>query len=371
MTTPQPRSESAQAPSGTTDSTAPTASAETDTASPAAPDTPADMRSIVQREFGTDAARLLRVDRLPVPTAGPGEVLVQVGAVSIDRGTWHMMAGLPYPIRLAGFGVRRPKHANPGRSLAGTVVAVGSDVTAFAPGDRVYGSADAALAEYAVVDAAKLAAAPSGLSFEDAAAVPISGLTALQAVRDRARVQEGQTVLVIGASGGVGSFAVQIAKAAGARVTGVASTAKLDLVRSLGADDVLDYTVDDITDGERRYDVIIDTGGNRSLTDLRRALTPTGTLVIVGGENGGRWLGGTDRGLRAHVLSLFVSQRLGTFISSENAADLDALRELVESGDVRAAVDRIYPLEDTAEAIDQLVSGRAGGKIVVTMPVAA
>ena len=201
----------------------------------------------------------------------------------------------------------------------------------------MFGVGESSFAEFARARPGKLAAKPSNLSFEEAAAVPISGLTALQAVRDHGRVQAGQTVLILGASGGVGSFAVQIAKAFGGEVTGVSSTAKLDTVRALGADHVLDYTRDDAVDGSHRYDVILDIGGNRRLSDLRRALTPTGRLVIVGGETDGRWLGGTDRQLRAQVMSLFVSQKLGTFISSENADDLNALRDLIESGTIAPA----------------------------------
>jgi NADPH:quinone reductase-like Zn-dependent oxidoreductase len=325
------------------------------------------MRSVVQHRYGDVAGDVLTVEQVPRPRVATGEVLVRVRAASIDRGTWHLMAGRPYAIRLAGFGVRRPKHPNPGRSLAGTVVAVGVGVTGFAPGDDVYGITDAALAEYVRVEPGKLARKPAGLSFEAAAAVPISGLTALQAVRDHGGVRSGQSVLVLGASGGVGTFAVQIAKHLGARVTGVSSTGKLDLVRSLGADEVIDYTTDDPPADGRRYDVIIDIGGNRRLRDLRRALTPGGTLVIVGGETDGRWLGGTDRQLRAMALSPFVGQRLGTFISSENAAGLDDLRALIDEGRVGPAVDRTYPLEAIADALDRLVDGRVAGKVVIAV----
>jgi NADPH:quinone reductase-like Zn-dependent oxidoreductase len=239
-------------------------------------------------------------------------------------------------------------------------------VTTLRPGDEVFGIAEGTFAEYAPAAPAKLAPKPANLGFQQAAALPISGTTALQAVRDQGRVTAGDRVLVIGASGGVGSFAVQIAKAFGAEVTGVASTAKVDLVRSLGADHVVDYLrSDDLGAGERRYDVIIDTGGNRPLRALRRALTPTGTLVLVGAETGGRWLGGTDRQLRAMVLSPFVGQRLRTFIASENAADLVALSDLVASGAVTPAVDRTFPLAETPAAIRYLREGRARGKVVI------
>ncbi len=340
------------------------------TASPASPSPArrAMMMSAVHDEYGTDPARVLRLAEIGVPRIGPDEVLVRVRAASVDRGTWHVMAGLPYAVRLAGFGVRRPKHPNPGRSLAGTVEAVGRAVTGIAPGDDVIGISDSSLAQFAVVDSGKLAPKPDGVSFEAAASLPVSGLAALQAVRDRGRVEPGQSVLILGASGGVGSFAVQIAKAHGAEVTAVCSTSKVEMVRGLGADDVIDYTEWDIGDDDRRYDVILDIGGNRPLSLLRRALTPHGRLVIVGGETDGRWLGGADRQLRALALSPFVSQTLGTFISSENAADLDALRRLVEAGDVTPVVDRTYPLDEVADAIQHVVGGAARGKVVISVP---
>jgi NADPH:quinone reductase-like Zn-dependent oxidoreductase len=325
------------------------------------------MTAIVHDRYGTVPADVLRVQEVQRPTIAADEVLVRVHAASVDRGTWHIMAGLPYPIRAAGFGLRRPKHLNPGRSLAGTVQATGTNVTGFKPGDEVFGICDGSFAQYAQVRTDKLAPKPANLTFGEAAAVPISGLTALQAVRDHGRVQAGQRVLVVGASGGVGSFVVQIAKAFGAEVTGVCSTAKVDLVRALGADHVIDYTREDIADSGTRYDVILDIGGNRRLSHLRRSLTPQGRLVIVGGETAGRWLGGSDRQIRAMLLSLFVSQTLGTFISSENAPDLTVLRELIESGQVTAAVDRTYPLSDVAAAIDYLTDGQARGKVAIAV----
>jgi NADPH:quinone reductase-like Zn-dependent oxidoreductase len=285
----------------------------------------------------------------------------------VGRETVHVMTGLPYPIRVAGFGLRAPKYINPGQSLAGTVEAIGKNVTGFLLGDEVFGIGKGAFAEYAVAPPDKLAPKPANHTFEAAAAVPTSALTALQAVRDHAKVKAGEKVLIVGASGGVGTFALQIAKAWGAEVTGVASTAKLDMVRDIGADHVVDYARQDFADGEHRYDVIIDIGGNRRLSDLRRALTPEGRLVIAGGETDGRWLGGSDRQVRALVLSFFVSQKLGTFISSENAADLVVLGSLIEAGDVKAILDRTYPLSDVAAAIRYLVDGHARGKVVVTM----
>jgi NADPH:quinone reductase-like Zn-dependent oxidoreductase len=322
------------------------------------------MRAIVQDAYGeADVLRLAEIDR---PAIGDDQVLVRVHAAGVDQGAWHLMAGLPYPVRLAGYGVRAPKTPVRGRELAGRIEAVGRGVTTLRPGDEVFGVAEGAFAEYAPAAAAKLAPKPGGLTFQQAAALPISGLTALQAVRDQGRVTAGDRVLVIGASGGVGSFAVQIAKAFGAEVTGVASTGKVDLVRSLGADHVVDYRLgDDLGAGERGYDVIIDTGGNRPVRVLRRALTPTGTLVLVGAETGGRWLGGTDRQLRAMVLSRFVRQRLRTFIASEKAADLLALSALVESGAVTPVVDRTFPLAETPAAIRHMREGKARGKVVI------
>jgi NADPH:quinone reductase-like Zn-dependent oxidoreductase len=324
------------------------------------------MRAIVQDAYGeADVLRLAEIDR---PTIGTDEVLVRVHAAGVDQGAWHLMAGLPYPIRLAGYGFRAPKTPVRGRELAGRVEAVGRDVTTLRPGDEVYGVGEGTFAEYARAAAGKLAPRPANLSARQAAAVPVSGLTALQAVRDQGRVQPGQQVLVIGAGGGVGTIAVQIAKAFGAEVTGVCSTGKVDLVRSLGADHVVDYLLEeDLAVGERRFDVILDTGGNRPLRALRRALTPTGTLVIVGAETGGRWLGGLDRQLRAMALSPFVGQRLGTFIASENAADLVALADLLESGAVTPVVDRAFPLAETPAALRHLREGRARGKVVIDL----
>ncbi|HET6393410.1 MAG TPA: NAD(P)-dependent alcohol dehydrogenase [Blastococcus sp.] len=323
------------------------------------------MAAVVQTRYGPAPEELLRVARVDRPTIGDGEALVRVHAASVDRGTWHIMAGLPYPIRLAGFGLRRPKYANPGRSLAGTVEAVGTGTTGFAPGDEVYGTCNGSFAEYAAVPTGQLAPKPVNLTYEQAAAAPISGVTALQGLRDRGRLQPGHSLLIVGASGGVGTFAVQIAKAFGAEVTGVCSTGKVDLVRSLGADHVIDYTDDDID--ARRYDVVLDTGGHRSLRRLRRALTPRGTLVIVGSETDGRWLGGFDRTIRALLLSPFVGQTLAPLASSENAADLVVLTGLIEAGQVTPVVDRTYPLAEAAAAIRHLLDGKARGKVVVSV----
>jgi NADPH:quinone reductase-like Zn-dependent oxidoreductase len=325
------------------------------------------MHAIVQDEYGTGPEDVLRLAEIARPTIGDDEVLVHVRAASLDRGTWHLMAGRPYLMRVAGVGVRRPKAPNPGRSLAGTVESVGKDVTEFTPGDEVYGTGEGSFAEYARARAGRLAPKPANLTFEQAAAVPVSALTALQAVRDRAQVQAGQKVLIVGASGGVGTFAVQTAKAFGAEVTGVSSTAKTELIRALGADHVIDYTREDFADGEHRYDVILDIGGNSRLSHLRRALTPRGRLVIVGGETDGRLLGGFDRQLRALALSPLVSQKLGTFVASENSKDLGVLRDLIESGQIAPAVDRTYPLSETSAAIRYLIDGHARGKVVISV----
>jgi NADPH:quinone reductase-like Zn-dependent oxidoreductase len=325
------------------------------------------MEAIVQADYGTEPETVLRLAETARPTIGDDEILLRVVAASVDRGTWHVMAGVPYPMRLAGFGLRSPKAPNPGRCVAGTVESVGRKVTGVGSGDDVYGTCEGSFALYARARADRLAPKPANLTFEEAAAVPISGLTALQAVRDRGKVQAGQTVLVIGASGGVGTFAVQIAKAFGAEVTGVCSTAKMDVVKAVGADHVVDYTKDDIADGVHRYDVILDIGGNRRLSHLRRALTPRGRLVLVGGESVGRWTGGLGRLLLANLLSVFGAQKLVTFIASENAADLRVMRDLIESGQVAPAIDRTYPLRDTAAAVRYVQEGRACGKVVVTI----
>lgn len=324
------------------------------------------MRAIVQDAYGVAPEEVLRLGQVARPAAGDGEILVRVAAASVDRGTWHVMAGLPYLMRAAGFGLRTPKATNPGRCFAGTVESVGKDVTGFTPGDEVFGTTEGSFAEYVAAAPAKVALKPASLSFEQAAAVPISGATALQAVR-RGGVAAGQKVLVIGASGGVGSFAVQIAKALGAEVTGVCGPTKVDFVTSIGADHVVDYSRDDFAGGEGRYDVILDIGGSSHLSRLRRALAPHGRLVIVGGMTDGRWFGGIDRQLRAKLLSPFVGQKLGSLMATENSADLAALRELVDAGKVAPAVDRTYPLGEVPAAIRYLLKGKVQGKVVITV----
>ena len=323
------------------------------------------MRAIVHDEYGSaDGLELRDLDR---PEVGDGEVLVRVHAAGVDRGVWHVMRGLPYPIRLAGYGLRAPKSPVLGADVAGVVEVAGTGVTKFKPGDEVFGIATGSYAEYAIAREDKLAPKPSNLTFEQSAVVAISGLTALQGVRDHGKVQPGQKVLIIGASGGVGTFAVQIAKSYGAEVTGVCSTAKVDLVKSIGADHVIDYTHDDFAEGQRRYDVILDIGGNATLSRLRRALTPKGTLVIAGGETDGRLLGGADRQLRAIAMSPFVGQKLGSYISSENAEDLIVLKELIEAGKVTPAIDRTYSLTEVPDAIRYIEEGHARGKVAITI----
>ena len=322
------------------------------------------MQAIVQHRYGTGPEEVLALERVATPAITANEVLVQVRAAGVDRGTWHLMAGQPYLMRLLGFGLRGPKNPVPGLDVAGTVVATGADVSGLRAGDEVFGIARGSFAEYAAARADKLAHKPAGLSFEQAAAVAVSGLAALQGLR-AGRIQPGQKILVIGASGGVGSYAVQLAKVFGAEVTGVCSTGKTDLVRSIGADHVIDYTQDDFADGRQRYDLILDIGGNSRLARLRRALTPTGTLVIAGGE--GAKLTGVGRQLRALMLSPFTRQRLIMYISQHRQADLEALRQLIEAGQVTPLIGQTYPLADLAEAVGHLYAGHARGKIAITI----
>jgi len=325
------------------------------------------MKAIVQDAYGTED--VLEYRDIDKPAPRDGEVLVRVRAAGLDRGVWHVMTGLPYLVRVVvpTMGLGRPNVPVRGMDLAGQVEAVGGGVTRFRPGDAVFGWADGSYAEYASVPEGQLVPMPANLGFEQVAAVAISGLAALQGLRDVGEIQAGQKVLVIGAAGGVGSFAVQLAKAFGAHVTGVGSTTQLDLIRSLGADEVVDYTRDDVTDGSRHWDLILDTAGHRSLSQLRRALTPRGTLVIVGSEVRGRWMGGFDRNLRAVALSRLVGQRLRMLSSTPRQDDLQTLRELIEAGKVTPVVDRTFPLPETPEAIRHLLRGHGRGKIVITV----
>jgi NADPH:quinone reductase-like Zn-dependent oxidoreductase len=329
---------------------------------PAAAAGPGVMRAIVQDVYGSaDRLRLSETER-PVPAAG--EVVVQVRAAGVDRGTCHLMRGEPYLIRILGFGFRGPKNRVPGLDVAGTIVEAGADVTRFQAGDEVFGIARGSFADYAAAREDKLVRKPAALSFERAAVVAVSGLAALQGLRT-GRIEAGQKVLIIGASGGVGTYAVQLAKAFGAKVTAVCSTGKVDLVRSLGADEVIDYTRADFADGRQHYDLILDIGGNSRLSRLRRALTPIGTLVIAGGE-GARWTG-VGRQLRALMLSPVVRQRLTMYISKHRQADLEELRQQIEAGRLTPTVGKAYPLPEVPQAIRHLEDGRAQGKIAITL----
>ena len=327
-----------------------------------APVLPPTMQAIVQTGYGS--ADVLHLQQADLPTIGDDEVLLRVHAAGIDRGAWHFMTGEPYAIRLAA-GLRGPKNPVLGLDVAGTVVAVGPAVTRLAAGDEVFGIGRGSFAEYAAAVADKLARKPRRLSFAQAAAVPVSGLTALQALRT-AHAGPGQHVLVVGASGGVGTFAVQIAHALGAEVTAVASTTKLDLVRSIGADHAVDYTLEDFAAGPGRYDVILDIGGNAPLSRLRRALTRNGTLVIVGGEGAGRWTG-VRRQVRALSLSPFLRQRLTTFIATHRQDDIQRLAELVEAGELTPVIDSVVPLAGAADGMRRLEAGQVRGKLVLSV----
>ena len=323
------------------------------------------MRAVVQDNYGEDPGEVLRLEEVDRPAVGPDDVLVHVRAASVHIGDWHVMTGLPYLLRVVGFGFRAPKVRVRGMDVAGTVEAIGSNVTLFRVGDDVFGTCEGSFAEYTSTTEDTLAPKPANLTFEQAAAVPTSAVAALQALRDAGGIKSGAQVLLVGASGGVGLFAVQIAKSFGAEVTGVCSTAKVDLVRSLGADHVIDYTREDFTQGERRYDLILDMGGNRSLAQVQRALRPGGTLVSVGSEQGNRWVGG--RGwIKAMLMSRFV-RSLRPLASEPNQADLRFLKELIETGKVTPVIDKTYPLSEVPDAIRYLKAGHARGKIVIAV----
>jgi len=322
------------------------------------------MRAIVQRCYGSpEVLESADVDR---PAVGDGDVLVRVGAASVHPGDYFLMTGEPYVVRLV-FGLRRPRHPIPGRDLAGVVAAVGKDVTDLQPGDEVFGwSTTGTLAQYACVPADQLVRTPTNLSAAQAAAVPTSGLTALQALRDIAHVHPGQRVLITGASGGVGTFAVQIAKTLGAEVTGVCSTHNVELVRSLGADHVIDYKQTDFTRTGLRYDAILDNVEAQSLSAVQRALTPTGTLIPNSGR-GGRWVGPLGRIVKARARSLFTRQTLKPFLSVEKRQDLLVLAERLEAGQLTPVIDRTYSLSEAAEALRYVGAGHTRGKVAVTV----
>jgi NADPH:quinone reductase-like Zn-dependent oxidoreductase len=323
------------------------------------------MQGIVQDSYGT--ADVLQLTQVAIPEVADDDVLIRVRAAGVHVGDWHLMMGQPYLMRVMGFGFGAPKARVRGMDVAGTVDAVGKDVTRFQVGDDVFGTCNGSFAEYATARVDTLALKPANLTFVQAAAVPTSACTALQALK-AGRIGSARQVLIIGASGGVGMFAVQIAKSFGAEVTGVCGPAKVDLVRSLGADAVLDYTKEELTQDGRRYDLILVMGGDRSLSELRRALTPKGTLVLVGGEGGGRLVGGAlGRSVRALALSPFVSHNLRMVVATAKAADLQILTELIEAGKVAPVIDRTYPLSQVPDAIRHLHAGQARGKVVITV----
>lgn len=328
------------------------------------------MRAIVQEAYGS--ADVLHQVLIPRPTIKENEVLVRVLAAGLDRGTWHVASCLPYALRLA-YGFKAPRNPVPGLDLAGTVEAVGAKVTRFAVGDQVFGSGKGSFAEYASARENQLAHKPRNVSFEQAAVVPVSACTALIALRaggidpSRGAMPQPLKVLVTGASGGVGSYAVQFAKAAGAEVTGVASTTKLDLVRTLGADHVIDYTAQDFADGAGQYDVIIDIAGNPTISQLRRALSASGKAVITGGEEGGSWTGSLDRQFRAVALSPFIRQRLTMIVGTQGAEDLEYIAGLLAAGTLTPAIDRTYPLARVPDAMRYFDAGKARGKIAITI----
>jgi NADPH:quinone reductase-like Zn-dependent oxidoreductase len=324
------------------------------------------MRAVVQGEYGSPR-EVLSLAEIERPMPEDDEVLIRVHAAGVDPGVWHLTAGLPYMVRVMGYGLRTPKSRVPGMDLAGRVEAVGSDVTGLQPGDEVFGAGRGSFAQYAVAKVDNLAPIPAGLGFAQAAVLAVSGITALESLRDVGRIEAGQKVLVIGAGGGVGSFAVQIAKAYGAEVTGLCSTGKVELVRSIGADHVIDYTKEGFPGKGVDFDLILDAGGRRPLGILRRALAPSGTLALVGGEWGGRWTGGFGRHLRAVMLSPFVGQRLRAVMARERREDLLVLKSLVETGKITPVIDRTFELSEAAEAVHYVEDGLARGKVAITV----
>lgn len=325
------------------------------------------MKAIIQERYGS--ADALTLGEIEMPQIGEREVLVRVAAADVNRGVWHLMTGKPYLLRLMGFGLRKPKQRVPGDVFAGRVESVGDGVTRFQSGDRVFGSCDGSYAEYVRADEQKLAPIPARVSFAEAASVPESAATALKALRAAGADRGEPTVLIIGASGGVGSFAVQIARAFGCEVTGVCSTGKIELVRSAGAHHVIDYTTEEITTGGRRYDVILDIGGNRSFSLLRSILAPKGTLIFVGGEDGGPVSGGLGRQLRASLRSAFTLQTFRMIFSIPTQEDLFFLKELIETEKLKPILDRTYPLEQAGDALRRLERGEVRGKVVLTVDV--
>jgi NADPH:quinone reductase-like Zn-dependent oxidoreductase len=323
------------------------------------------MKAIVHETYGPP--EVLELRDIARPLIGDDDVLIRVHAAGLDPSVWHLMTGLPYLVRIMGYGLRRPKNPVRGSDVAGVVEAVGKNVTQFRPGDEVFGTCRGAFAEYASARADTLLPKPANLTLEQAAAVPVSACTALQALRDAGNLQPGQHALIIGAAGGVGTFAVQLAKAFGAKVTGVCSTTKTDLVRSIGADHAIDYTREDFAAGRERYDLILDLAGNRRVSQLRRVLTPLGRVVLVGGEGGGQWTGGVGASLMWLALSPFVRQKVRLLMAAIRKEDLQTLKELIEAGKVRPVIDRTYSLREVPEAIRSWERGHARGKVVITV----
>ncbi len=322
------------------------------------------MKAMVQDTYGS--AEVLELRDIDKPEIGDDQVLVRVRAAGVNPADWAIMSGLPYIARPV-YGMRKPKNAVRGTDVAGQVEAVGTGVTRFRPGDEVFGWCIGAYAEYASASEDALAIKPANLTFEQAASVPMAGLVALQALRDHGNVQAGQSVLINGASGGIGTFAVQIAKSLGAQVTGVCSTRNMDMVRSIGADHVIDYTVEDFTRSGQRYDFILDNVANHSLSDLRRAVTPTGALVPNGGGFDNRWFASGGRVIRANVLKRSMDHRLRPFLLSPKLEDLVVIKELIEADKVTPVMDRTYQLTETPQAIAHVGEGHARGKVAITV----
>jgi NADPH:quinone reductase-like Zn-dependent oxidoreductase len=330
--------------------------------------TPANpMKAIGYCDYGVANLKLEEIEK---PTPADDQLLVRVRAASVNPLDWHFIEGTPKIMRAMGVGLRKPKDTRLGVDYAGTVEAVGKNVTQFKPGDEVFGGKTGAFAEYVCARADRaVALKPASVTFEQAASVPIAAITALQGLRDKGKVQPGQKVLINGASGGVGTFAVQIAKSFGAEVTGVCSTRNLDLVRSLGADHVIDYTKEDFTKSEQRYDVILDNVPNHSLSECRRILTPKGKYVMIGGggPNEGRWIGPFGRVIHTLLLSPFISQQMGMMLAELNQKDLTVLADMMQAGTIKPVIDRTYPLSQIADAIRYLEQGHARGKVIITV----
>jgi NADPH:quinone reductase-like Zn-dependent oxidoreductase len=324
------------------------------------------MKAVVYTDYGPPDVLQIRDIKKPVPT--DDQVLIKVHAAAVNPYDWHFIRGTPYIMRMMIGGLRKPKDPRVGVDYAGTIEAVGKNVTQFKPGDEVFGNRNGAFAEYVCARADRtIALKPANMSFEQTAGVPVAGLTALQGLRDKGRVQSGQRVLINGASGGVGTFAVQIAKALGAEVTGVCSTRNVDLVRSLGADHVVDYTKEDFTKGNERYDVILDNVGTQPLSGFRRVLKPDGICVIIGGggPNDGKWVGPMARPIKAKLMSPFISQKIGMMMAQGNKDDLNVLSDLMQTGKVTPVIDRTYPLSEIREAVRYVETGRARGKVII------